>query len=166
MRLLRFFRELARCTSGSAVLEGALVVPVAIILMAGGVEFGRLFSAYGTANKSMRDAARYLARVPDKDASGNLTSAYICGWGLTNAKDLAMYGKMNPNIALDPPLIPGWTDSNTVTLQSPACGGAIAEPVIIDLRAAVPYSGFMFNVVGLSNSWTLSVGHQEPAIGE
>jgi Flp pilus assembly protein TadG len=166
MRMLRFLRELARCTSGSAVLEGALVVPVAILLMAGGVEFGRLFSAYGTANKSMRDAARYLARVPDKDAGGNLTSAYICGWGLTNAKNLAMYGKLNPNVAVDSPLIPGWTDANTVTLQSPACGVALVEPVIIDLRGAVPYSGFMFNVVGLSNAWTLSVQHQEPSIGE
>jgi Flp pilus assembly protein TadG len=163
MRALRFFRELARCTSGSAVLEGALVVPVAITLMAGGVEFGRIFSAYGTANKSMRDAARYLARVPDKDSGGNATTANICGWGLTNAKNLAMYGKLNANPATDTPLIPGWTDPNSITLQSPSCG---TPSDIIDLRAAVPYSGFMFSVVGLSNTWTLSVKHQERSIGE
>jgi len=30
----------------------------------------------------------------------------------------------------------------------------------------VPYTGFMFTVVGLSNAWTLSVQHQEPSIGE
>ena len=166
MRALRFLRELARCTSGSAVLEGALVVPVAIVLMAGGVEFGRLFSAYGTANKSMRDAARYLARVPDKDSGGTLTIANICGWGLDNAKNLAMYGKMNPTTGVDQPVIPGWTDPTTITLQSPNCGAAPAEPIIIDLRAAVPYSGFMFTVVGLSNTWTLSVKHQERSIGE
>jgi Flp pilus assembly protein TadG len=166
MQVLRLLRELARCTSGSAVLEGALVVPVAIILMAGGVEFGRLFSAYGTANKSMRDAARYLARVPDKDSGGNLTIANICGWGLTNAKDLAMYGKLNANPATDTPLIPGWTDSNSTTLQSPACGGGATEPIIIDLRASVTYSGFMFGAVGLSNTWTLNVKHQERSIGE
>ena len=166
MRALRFFRELARCTSGSAVLEGALVVPVAITLMAGGVEFGRIFSAYGTANKSMRDAARYLARVPDKDSGGNLTIANICGWGLANAKDLAMYGKLNANPATVTPLIPGWIDSSTITLQEPNCGGAATPPIRIDLRAAVPYSGFMFSVVGLSNTWTLSVKHQERSIGE
>ena len=164
MRALRFFRELARCTSGSAVLEAALVVPVAIILMAGGVEFGRIFSAYGTANKSMRDAARYLARVPDKDSGGNATNANICGWGLDNAKNLAMYGKISPTSGVDPPLIPGWTDLNSITLQSPNCGGTPSD--IIDLRAAVPYSGFMFSVVGLSNTWTLSVQHQERSIGE
>jgi hypothetical protein len=134
--------------------------------MAGGVEFGRLFSAYGTANKSLRVAARYLARVPDKDAGGNLTSTYICGWGLTNAKNLAMYGKLNPDVAVDPPLIPGWIDANTVTLQSPACGVALTEPVIIELRAAVPYTGHMFDAVGLLDTRTLYVKHQEPAIGE
>jgi hypothetical protein len=166
MQALRFLRELARCTSGSAVLEGALVVPVAIMLMAGGVEFGRLFSAYGTANKSMRDAARYLARIPDKDSGGNLTTANICGWGLSNAKDLAMYGKLNANPATDSPLIPGWTDPNSITLQSPACGGAATEPIVIDLRASVTYSGFMFGAVGLSNMWTLNVKHQERSIGE
>ena len=166
MRALRILCELARCTSGSAVLEGALVVPVAIVLMAGGVEFGRLFSAYGTANKSMRDAARYLARVPDKDSGGNLTIAYICGWGLTNAKDLAMYGKLNANPATDTPLIPGWTDPNTITLQSPNCGGAATDPIIIDLRATVTHSGFMFGAIGLSNSWPMHVKHQERSIGE
>jgi len=166
MRALQFLRELARCTSGSAMLEGALVVPVAIILMAGGVEFGRVFSAYGTANKSMRNAARYLARVPDKDAGGNVTIDYICGWGLTNAKDLAMYGKINANPATDTPLISGWTDPNSITLQSPTCGAAPTDPIIVDLRASVTYSGIMFGAVGLSNTWTLSVKHQERSIGE
>jgi TadE-like protein len=161
MWLISLLRRLATSTSGTATLEGALVVPIAISLMAGGVEFGQLFSAYGTAAKSMRAAARYLARVPEAD---------ICGWGLTNAKNLAVYGKVNPNLAdpnqpIDQPLIPNWT-TGTVTLQSPGCGGAFPNPVIIELRAAVPYSGFMFAAIGLSNSWTLNVKHQEVSIGE
>jgi hypothetical protein len=129
-------------------------MPVAIILMAGGVEFGRLFSTYGTAAKSMRDAARYLARVPQD---------HICDWGLNNAKNLAMYGTLTNS---GQPLIPGWTDAGTVTLQSPGCGGALTDPIIIELRAAVPYSGFMFGAIGLSNNWTLNVKHQERSIGE
>ena len=164
MSVLGLFRKLLRCTSGTAALEGAIVMPIAIILMAGGVEFGRIFSAYGTAGKSMRDAARYLARVPDSDASGNLTSTYICGWGLTNAQNLAVYGKINPTNS-DQPLITGW-DPSTVTLQSPDCSGTPASPIIIQLQAAVPYSGFMFGAIGLSNNWTLNVKHQERSIGE
>src|SRR5437870_6846227 len=68
--------RLVHCTSGSAIMEGALVIPVAISLMAGGVEFGRIYSTASTADKSMRSAARYLARLP-RDA--------VCGWGITKA---------------------------------------------------------------------------------
>jgi len=156
MFLLDILRRLVRCTSGTAAIEGAIVVPVAILLMAGGVEFGRLFLAYGTAGKSMRDATRYLARVPQ---------AYICGWGLTNAQNLAVYGKINPTNS-DQPLLPNWTTS-TVTLQSPSsCNGTPTDPLVIQLNAAVPYSGFMFNAIGLSNAWTLNVEHEERSIGE
>jgi len=153
--LLNLLLRLARCTSGTAALEGALVLPVAISLMAGGIEFGRIFVNYATADESMRSAARYLARVPQ---------GAICGWGLTNAKNLAVYGKLNPS-ANDVSLIPGWT-TGTVTLSSPADCGALADPVIIDLRAAVAFNSLMLSAVGLSNSFTLNVGHQERHIGE
>ena len=70
--LLRLFGQLARCSSGTATLEAAIVLPVAIALMAGGMDFGRAFWASATADKSMRDAARYLARVQP--------GAALCGW--------------------------------------------------------------------------------------
>ncbi len=161
MSLLGLIRQALRCTSGTAALEGAIVMPVAIVLMAGGVEFGQLFSAYGTAAKSMRDAARYLARVPNQDNTA------ICGWGLTNAKNLAVYGKIDPSQS-DPPLFPGWSVSD-VTLESPSCTGTVTltDPIIIDLKASFHYSGTMFSVIGLSNNpWPLHVEHQERSIGE
>jgi Flp pilus assembly protein TadG len=152
-RALTFLKRLLVCTAGTATIEGVIVLPVAISLMAGGVEFGRIFSTYDTADKSMRDAARYLARVPED---------HICDWGLTNAKNLAVYG----NIAgTGDPLIPGWTTA-TVSLQSPICGAAFSDPVVIDLRAAVPYSLFMLTAIGLSNSITFNVKHEERSIGE
>src|SRR5215470_17006838 len=94
--LFKLLLRLARCSSGTAALEAALVMPVAILLMAGGVEFGRVYSVASTADKSMRDAARYLARMPcDGGLAGVCTSAAaICGWGLTNAKNLAVYGNV------------------------------------------------------------------------
>ncbi len=165
--LLSFLWKFGRCNSGTATLEAVLVMPVAIILMAGGVEFGQLFSTYGTAAKSMRDATRYLARVPQ---------AHICdNWALKNAKDLAVYGKLNPTNA-DQPLIPGWTPANVSTsnsggsspliLVSPNCPPANSPFITIELSAAVPYTGSMFGVIGLSNAWTLNVKHQERSIGE
>ncbi len=163
--ILDFLRKFVRCNSGTATLEGALIVPVAIVLMAGGVEFGQLFSTYGTAAKSMRDATRYLARVPQ---------AHICdSWSLHNALNLAVYGTLTNT---GQPLIPNWTPTNistsnssitsSLTLVSPSCPPDNSSFVTIELRAAVPYTGFMFGAIGLSNIWTLNVKHQERSIGE
>src|SRR5215472_7471739 len=135
--LLCLLLRLVGCTFGSATLEGALVMPLAIGLMAGGVEFGRIYSAASTADKSMRDAARYLARVCDPGLTGGCTSAAaVCGWGLANAKNLAVYGKLAVNLdsskgPVDQPLIMGWSPSN-VTLQQPSDCGAL--PTIIQLK--------------------------------
>lgn len=164
MSLVGLLQKFVRCTSGTAVLEAAIVVPVAIVLMAGGVEFGRLFAQYETASKSMRDAARYLARVPNTDTSGNPTTDYICGWGLTNAQNLAVYGKISP-ANTDQSLIANWTTAE-VTLQSPSCGGTPSPPIVIELRSAVPYTGLMFTAIGIGNAWTIHLKHQERSIGE
>jgi hypothetical protein len=151
--LLNLLVRLARCTSGTAALEGALVMPVAIALMAGGVEFGRVYSAASTADKSMRSAARYLARVP---------VGAICGWGLTNAKNLAVYGNL---AGTGNALITGWSTSN-VTLQQPSDCGALPNPTIIQLKATVPFTAIMLSAGGLSNSITMNVQHEERWIGE
>jgi Flp pilus assembly protein TadG len=170
MSLLGFLQQLVRCISGAAALEAALILPVAIALMAGGVEFGQLFSVYGTAAKSVRAATRYLARVPQ---------ANICDkWALNNAKNLAVYGTLDSTNAN--PLIPGWTPENVctssnpcmstigglLTLVSPLCPPANNSFTTIELSAAVPYTGIMFGAAGLSNFWTIKVKHQERSVGE
>jgi Flp pilus assembly protein TadG len=164
--LFNLLLRLARCTSGTAALEGALVMPVAIALMAGGVEFGRVYSAASTADKSMRDAARYLAHMPcdSGNSTGCSASAAICGWGLTNAKNLAVYGKLTVG-AGDHPLIMGWATSN-VTLQQPRDCSTLPNPTIIQLKATVPFTAIMLSAVGLSNTITLNVQHEERWIGE
>jgi Flp pilus assembly protein TadG len=151
--LLGILLRLARCTSGSAALEGALVIPMAIALMAGGAEFGSIYTTAMTADESMRDAARYLARVP---------RSAICDWGLTNAKNVAVYG----NVAgTGSALITGWATTN-ITLQQPSDCTALPDPIILQLQATVPYTGLMLPVIGFSNSFTFPVQHEERWIGE
>jgi hypothetical protein len=150
--LWTLLQKLARCQTGTASLEAIIVLPLAISLMAGGVEFGRIFSAYMTADKSMRSAGRYLARVPE---------GAVCTWGLTNARNIAVYGQF----ASGTPLIPGWAPGD-VTLASPACGAAFPNPVVIELRSAVPFTLQMLSAIGFSNSVTLNVRHQERHIRE
>jgi hypothetical protein len=137
------------------------VLPVAISLMTGGIEFGNLFSTYGTAAKSVRDAARYLARVPTRDDAGNLTGA-ICagGWGLNNAKNLAIYGNLS---GTGTPLIPTTT---TITTPGTDCN----NPTNITVQANVPYAPLMFSGIPLTSirfsALTVTQTHLEPWIGE
>ncbi len=151
--LLNLLRRLARCSSGTASLEAVIILPVAISLMAGGVEFGRIYATASTADKSMRSAARYLARVPQ---------IHICDWGLTNAQNLAVYGNL---AGTGSALIPGWTTANVTLLQPSSCPAA-TSPVIIQLQASVPFTAVMLSAVGLSNSFTFHVQHEERSIGE
>ena len=151
--MIKSLKSLLRCEDGTATIEAIIVLPVAISLMAGGVEFGRILSAFTTADKSMHGAARYLARVP-QDA--------VCGWGRDNAKNLAVYG----NVAgTGSPLVPGWT-AGTVTLTLPDCSAALPDPLILQLSSAVPFSVNMLSAIGFSNTFTLNVRHQERHIGE
>jgi hypothetical protein len=142
------------------------MMPLAISLMAGGTDFGRVYSVSSTADKSMRDAARYLARMPcDAAVLGTCTSAAaICGWGLTNARNLAVYGKLTV-AAGDQPLIEGWSTGD-VSLALPTNCGALPSPAVIRLTATVPFTGIMLGAVGLSNAITLHVSHEERWIGE
>jgi hypothetical protein len=134
------------------------------MLLAGGLEFGQIYSASSTGDKSMRDAARYLARMPcDSGLAGACTHATaICGWGLTNAKNLAVYG----NIAgSGDPLIHGWSTSN-VTLQQPSDCTALPNPTIIQLKGTISYTGTLLSAVGLSNAITMHVQHEERYVGD
>jgi Flp pilus assembly protein TadG len=164
--LLNLLLRLARCASGTASVEAAIMMPLVIVLMAGSTDFGRAFAVSSTADKSLRDAARYLARVPcDSEGLGVCTSAAaVCGWGLTNAKNLAVYGKLTVS-AGDKPLVANWSTSD-ITLTQPTDCGALPNPAVIRLEATVPFSGIMLNAVGLSNAMTMHVEHEQRWIGE
>ena len=65
--MFKFLLRFASCSSGSALVEMTIVVPVAISLMAGGVDFGLALSTQATGSKSVRDAARYLANAGHRE---------------------------------------------------------------------------------------------------
>jgi TadE-like protein len=154
MRLLpKLILRLAHCTSGAALVEATILIPLAISLMAGGVDFGMALNTQATGSKSVRGAARYLASVP---------ANAVCGWGLTNAKSLAVYGKFGGVDGVDTPLIVGWTMSGVQLGSATDC----ANPTIIQLQAQFPYSSIMLSAI-LPNTatLTLSTQHQERQIG-
>jgi Flp pilus assembly protein TadG len=152
--LVEFLPRLARCSSGSAMVETTVILPIIISLMVGGVDFGMAFSAHATVGKSVRAAARYLGSLPRMAACST--------WAIANAKNLAVFGKLNPG-AGDSALISGWqTEGGTDNNVSVDC----STPSIIIMSAKAPYNTLMLGALlpGIGTI-TLSAQHEEQSIG-
>src|SRR5437773_8274224 len=63
MTLLRMAQPLWRDNEGSALLEGAVLVPMLLVLLGGVYEFSWIFYKQKLIEAGVRDAARYLSRV-------------------------------------------------------------------------------------------------------
>src|SRR5262245_25863739 len=109
-----FLSRLVRCSSGSALVEATIYMPIAISLMVGGVDFGTGFPARATIGKSVRYASRFLGSLPTWP-----TPVACNGWAIANAKNLAVFGNM---AGTGSPLIPGWqTTDVTISFQPTDC---------------------------------------------
>ena len=164
---------------GMASVEFAIVVPVLLIILVGMIDFGRLTTDYEAANKSVRDASRFLARARmDCPAAGTGPAAdYLVdasyNWG-TLAQNLTLTGKTATPTA-GSYLLAYWTDPATVTMSVTcvANGGTYAG-VFTDLAfipritvtANVPFSFLFGTIVFSSASLTLVAAHTEVGIGE
>src|SRR5262249_40414463 len=138
--LLKLLLQVKRCSSGSALVEATLFVPVTISLMVGVVDFGWGFQTWATANKSVRDAARYLGSLPVSVVENTTTHVWVGlpGWATTNAENLAVYGN---TAGSGSPLVPGWQKSgggtnNNVTVVPPSAG--TSPPYVISVTAKFP----------------------------
>jgi Flp pilus assembly protein TadG len=153
--LIKILLRLGRCSSGSVVLESAFALPLAIILMAGVMDFGMLLQTWATGNKGVRDAARYLGSLSPGTAC--LTSA------ITNAQNLAIYG----NIAgTGSPLVTGWQANGTNNNVSVDC----STPGVVVVTAKFPFNppaiaAFTFMPWGAAATVTLSARHEEYIVG-
>jgi Flp pilus assembly protein TadG len=142
--------------SGAVFVETALVLSLLIFTMVGIVDFAFAYSRLTTAQKSLKNATRYLATLP-RDA--------LCGtpqWGLSNAQNLAVYGQLTASPGRE--LIPDWTTAR-VTLDASTC--AAATLTVIRLNADFDYNAIMWQAIpGLPGSITLTASHEERWIGE
>src|ERR1700688_5198653 len=91
---VRILQSLWRNSEGSALIEGALVVPVLCILLLGGFEFSWLFYQQHLISTGIRDAARYVARTSNPN---DITIQ-------TGAKNRATTGAIDGNTAR----VSGW----------------------------------------------------------
>jgi Flp pilus assembly protein TadG len=143
--------RLLRDTEGSALVEMTLIVPLMIGLMIGGVDFSMAFASYATIGKSARAAGRYIASLPS-------SSVVACSdWAKTNAKNLAVYGKISPG-AGDAPLISGWTPSQVEIDCS--------NWPTITVNVQTTYNTIMLSaIIPGAASLTMTTSHTETSIG-
>lgn len=146
------FLRFVKCSSGNSLLEAAIVLPLAIALMVGIVDFGLAFRTKAIAEKSMQNAARYLSTLPQ---------SAVCGWGWTNAKNLAVTGNLAAVSASNPPLIANWSTDNIHWTSAATCSGPPADIDNIDIYADVSYTPIAWRT-----AITMTAHHQERWIGQ
>jgi Flp pilus assembly protein TadG len=158
---VRILQSLWRNSDGTALIEGALVVPILCTLVFGVFEFSWLFYQQHLISTGIRDAARYIARTANPN---NVTIQ-------TSAKNLATTGAIDGNIAR----VSGWwerdVDITYVSVDNPVGvngltpfrGGAVIQSVTVSTTFTVRSLGF-FGFLGLTPP-AFTVSHQERVIG-
>jgi Flp pilus assembly protein TadG len=160
-------RRVWKNEDGSALVEGAVILPVLFALLFGVYEFSWFFYQQHLISTGLRDGARYLARSATLcDAASPLWAAQVA-----NAKNLATTG----SIAGGAPRVKGWSAAMVVPrcaeignapgagVTSAYRGGAVISVVSLSTRFAEPSLGF-FRLLGLRPP-DISVMHSERMIG-
>src|SRR6266849_5108203 len=158
---VRILQSLWRNGEGSALIEGAIVVPFLLVLVLGVFEFSWLIYQQHLISTGIHDGARYIAR------SANPRDVTIQG----DAKKLATTGAIDGDTAR----VRGWTTrdvnisyssvANPVDVNGSTAfrGGAVIRSVTVSTTFTVPSLGF-FGFLGLKPP-ALTVSHQERVIG-
>jgi Flp pilus assembly protein TadG len=158
---VRLVQSLWRNGEGSALIEGAIIMPLLLILVLGVFEFSWLIDQQHLISTGIHDAARYIARSANPN---DLTIQRA-------AKNLATTGAIDGNTAR----VRGWTARDVnITYASvnnsvgtngltPFRGGAVIQSVTVSTILTVPSLGF-FGFLGLKPP-ALTVSHQERVIG-
>jgi Flp pilus assembly protein TadG len=163
----RFVRALWHDRDGSALLEGALVMPLLFALMLGVYEFSWYFYQQHLIAVGVRDAARYLAR------SSEACDATSPQWAseAANAQNLATTGFA----AGGPARVKGWS-AGMVAIEClpidnragvdglrPYRGDSVIYVVTVSTRFTDPSLGF-FGLFGLRPP-IIAASHAERVIG-
>ena len=175
-------KRLQRQRDGIASVEFAIVLPVLVLMLFGTIEFGRLLVDYQLANKSARDAIRYLSRVHDAGftdicpAGGFLWPNVAPSQPVRNAVNLAMTGSVNAPAGPGDYLLGYWNNPDTIRIRvdcndnrtSTFSGAYQYSEYIPELTMTVDVSfpsSFGW-VLPFLDDFTIRVAHNEVYIGD
>lgn len=159
---------------GSALLEGAIVVPVLFSLVFGTLEFSFYFFQQHLVTTGVRDAARYLARTNPTDAAAQTIAQNLAATGQPaggsmrrvqgfDPSDVAIsFTSVNNDIDVGTGTRPYREAAWDLTVPGTICGGPNTIR-IINVTGSFNYMPFGM-IPGLTFSG-ISVSHSERCIG-
>jgi Flp pilus assembly protein TadG len=175
VKAMKAVRSLWRNRDGSALIEASILTPMLFSLVLGVYEFSWYFYQQQLVEVGVRDAARYLARVPisntttnpcslsDVNGSGTSFASYVA-----NAQNIAATGQTASGGTAR---VKGWTAAD-VSIPCPlsssrtgtyADGATTMWIVSVSTDFADPSLG-LFGFLGLKKP-KISASHQERFIG-
>jgi Flp pilus assembly protein TadG len=165
----RQLSSLIRDRGGSAAAEMALSLPLLLTLLFGTFELGYYFMSEHVVQKSVRDAARFGARL----AMTNYPSCTVPANG-TAEQQIRRVARFGNAAGSGTPRLLGWTADNmtTVTIacdnsSSYGTGGIYEEfpngAPVVTVTAVVPYNTF-FGVLSLGSASLNLNSHSQAAV--
>jgi len=171
MRPARFLKRFMADRRGAAFIEMALVLPLLFLLVAGVLEFGRMLYHNSVIEAGLRDAGRYLSRVPTVGQAAGTPCADDPATAAHMARNLVIFGSTS---ATGTPLIPYFDaeDYGAICISGPTdktltvSGGGTAVAQVLELETTVVYEGLaLFPLLGISDV-TMRAHHEQVWIGE
>lgn len=182
---MRLVRALCRNCSAAAAVEMALVTPLLLIMLAGGLEVGNYFMDEHILVKAVRDGARYAARQNFNAYAGctstpsNLANNVYGNAAFANTKLLVRKATLDSTV---PNLLSGWDDGTMVftvqmkcytTLGGAATGGiyngnntgTAGQAARVIVTAKLPYRPVMPGFKFKSSGYFLNASQQAAVTG-
>ena len=167
-----------RSQSGIASVEFVLILPLLALMLFGTIDIGRLLFDYHAVSKSVRDAARYVAR---SEAGALFSDLATCTVNPTTAADSPAQNARNMTLTGTVDLSGGyilnyWTDTTTVTVSGVCFDNSAGtyqgfysgndDIPIVTVAAAVSFPLLNGWFLDRDNDLTFTISHEEVFIGE
>jgi Flp pilus assembly protein TadG len=158
---VRGLRSLWRNDKGSALIEGAIIVPFLLVLVLGVFEFSWLFYQQHLISTGINDGARYVARsAKPHDLTIQNDAKKLATTGAIDGDTSRVRGWTTRDVHISYASVNNSVGGNGLTAFR---GDAAIQIVTVSTTFAVPSLGF-FGSLGLKPP-ALTVSHQERVIG-
>jgi Flp pilus assembly protein TadG len=163
-------RRFHSATQGSASVEFALILPMLIVLLFGGLEAGHFVWTQHKLAEAVRDGARFASRLPVEQVCNGATAA-LSTTDIDRIKLITRTGQLSDANAR--PVVPGWTAAQVAV--EPFCQAFINTGIYSDLGQAGPiirvratgvaYPTLFNGLAGLGQGITLTAKSNAAVIG-